>query len=544
MSMMSITSEFKFRRPHGKSRNGCLRCKQQRKKCDEIKPSCSRCVAYGYTCCYPQAKSSQKSLVRLKRQVLDGISTRSSTRELSILKEYATKPQSFGRIDTPTPLAESFGFFGATELVLFGDYITRTGRLVAFDQDELYVLQVGVPNLALRSRPLMASVLAFSGVSRCFQLAQGKSVTQAIMNRIVHTLELAGQHYQIALREMQVAALEPGCYDIVLANAALMVMYGLADQSLRIRLAMMTIEGKTEPDSRVQPGQGDWMMLVRTAHLAFVGVLSSPEYVHDGYPSWDCSEDKPGYERTAGHECVVLCPESGPTKETSRLVLPIIAGTYSCAFEKLRTRVESQKLDMLLDGDHTYESSPSNRLRIDDCVTAMEVLQKVASAMFSSEDHSPPGHMSPNSHIFRNNTLPTNGSPWLRTYLARVTSAEPSKLLRRTIMSFLNLVPTNFITFVQHVTTVPKEVNSLHLNIQPAGSHYGRWCPVEQLAAEIFAYWLVLVTLLDGVWWIGNLGEWELERFLSIVDLQCSNHCSKESWWPRSMLTVRKHILR
>lgn len=45
-----MTSTFVTRRPHNKVRTGCLTCKARRKKCDEAKPSCRRCVTAGFKC--------------------------------------------------------------------------------------------------------------------------------------------------------------------------------------------------------------------------------------------------------------------------------------------------------------------------------------------------------------------------------------------------------------------------------------------------------------------------------------------------------------
>ncbi|KAF2687672.1 hypothetical protein K458DRAFT_428515 [Lentithecium fluviatile CBS 122367] len=40
------------RRVHGKSRKGCGNCKLRRVKCDETRPRCSKCLAYGVSCSY------------------------------------------------------------------------------------------------------------------------------------------------------------------------------------------------------------------------------------------------------------------------------------------------------------------------------------------------------------------------------------------------------------------------------------------------------------------------------------------------------------
>ncbi|TLD33412.1 hypothetical protein PspLS_00306 [Pyricularia sp. CBS 133598] len=54
----------KFTRPGAqgrtKSRNGCLTCKQRRKKCDEARPKCGACAIERWDCEFPPAKSIAK----------------------------------------------------------------------------------------------------------------------------------------------------------------------------------------------------------------------------------------------------------------------------------------------------------------------------------------------------------------------------------------------------------------------------------------------------------------------------------------------------
>ncbi|GKZ60826.1 hypothetical protein AnigIFM49718_007186 [Aspergillus niger] len=46
-----------LRRPHRKSRHGCLQCKRRRVKCDELRPSCSNCSKRLATCEYDSSSS-------------------------------------------------------------------------------------------------------------------------------------------------------------------------------------------------------------------------------------------------------------------------------------------------------------------------------------------------------------------------------------------------------------------------------------------------------------------------------------------------------
>lgn len=52
-----ISSSFasmvkKTRRSHSRSRNGCTRCVQVSRKCDEVHPSCGRCTRLSFACDY------------------------------------------------------------------------------------------------------------------------------------------------------------------------------------------------------------------------------------------------------------------------------------------------------------------------------------------------------------------------------------------------------------------------------------------------------------------------------------------------------------
>ncbi|PSN74960.1 hypothetical protein BS50DRAFT_28237 [Corynespora cassiicola Philippines] len=54
--MAMAMDKLKTRKPHRKSRNGCLPCKARHVKCDEQKPDCVNCDKYGSKCEYPPPK--------------------------------------------------------------------------------------------------------------------------------------------------------------------------------------------------------------------------------------------------------------------------------------------------------------------------------------------------------------------------------------------------------------------------------------------------------------------------------------------------------
>ncbi|KAH8819927.1 hypothetical protein F5884DRAFT_762171 [Xylogone sp. PMI_703] len=55
----------KPRRPHHKSRTGCIQCKQRKIKCDETKPTCNKCDHYGTACSYLQTHPLHRGLTHV-----------------------------------------------------------------------------------------------------------------------------------------------------------------------------------------------------------------------------------------------------------------------------------------------------------------------------------------------------------------------------------------------------------------------------------------------------------------------------------------------
>ncbi|OAA68302.1 c6 zinc finger domain containing protein [Niveomyces insectorum RCEF 264] len=58
------TREYKRRRPHKKSRGGCLGCKQRRVKCDQAMPTCLRCRRNQRDCVYENAETAAENRSR------------------------------------------------------------------------------------------------------------------------------------------------------------------------------------------------------------------------------------------------------------------------------------------------------------------------------------------------------------------------------------------------------------------------------------------------------------------------------------------------
>ncbi|CAI7566423.1 unnamed protein product [Penicillium pancosmium] len=52
----------RLKRPHTKSRRGCLNCKKRKVKCQETKPACTNCLSRDMKCTYPSPTTEDESL--------------------------------------------------------------------------------------------------------------------------------------------------------------------------------------------------------------------------------------------------------------------------------------------------------------------------------------------------------------------------------------------------------------------------------------------------------------------------------------------------
>lgn len=425
------------------------------------------------------------------------------------------------------------------ELELLSHYITHTSRVIPVDLEDLYVLHIGIPNLAFSSRPVMGSVLALSAVCKCYDILKHSPKPLERLEEIQRLLALADQHHTTSLHQLQAAIYDDLC-DTVLANAALMVMYALSGHCVRVLLAKKANRAGETLSTEMLPMQSQWITSIRAASVAYLGLLHSDmgdellsptSILESGDPSPSTS--------LRGDE--VYYPEDGPSEETKQLLLPIVSATYSAALEKLDARAQAICIE---ESDLSIRDQNIHNSDLQACLTSLKLLEELFAAVFSTSQSRPESsHTSHAALGFSHFGKLDKASPWLRKYLASVTSATPSKLLRRTIMAFVNHVPIEYLQLVQsaldYMPVAVKQSDSNSIDqIVPLSA-------AQRLAMNIFAHWLVLVMLLDGVWWIGGIGQWELGRILSFAETQGWAPESTEAngtWWPESMYAVQKAI--
>ncbi|KAM0239354.1 hypothetical protein ACHAPO_003326 [Fusarium lateritium] len=543
----SSPDTVRSRRSHTKSRHGCLGCKQRRKKCDEQRPQCSRCLDKDIPCEYPRSSKSRN----LRSPVSDKDNAWDQSQRLAVPSPgpHRSTGSSLGSTSSisspflaPTPTYEfNAGIFthqsiapsvdlGATELELFSYYLSHAARSMAYDDEDLYALQVGFPNLAFRSKPLMSSILALAAVRKCHDILSQPSTQPADKGQVRTLLALADEHHRDSLRQTRADIPNANHYDHVVANAPLMVLYATANHAVRIKLS--DTQDDQDANINLAPAQLHWMTLIRAAHLAYTGLLHSTK---DFSMLDDFTASPPAI--TLNHPISGLVPmaENGPTQKTETLLMPIIAATYSSALEKLQTR--AQTLQFTLHLTSSDDSKECGEFRA--CLIALESLGTILIELFEAGDDSYDTSQIDLENDWAALSQLSDVSPWLRNYMARVTFSTPPKPLRRTIMWFLNRVPAEFLSIVQStLDNIPDTVPDEGIQCDSDDSS-----ETSRLAMDIFAHWLVLVMLLDGVWWIGGIGVCELGRITKYMGRQQEGLVgSKGSWWPRSMLNIALEI--
>ncbi|KAJ5708462.1 C6 transcription factor [Penicillium malachiteum] len=517
----NVSIGYKTRRSHRKSRHGCKKCKDRRIKCDELRPKCSRCSTLGLACNYPSKVAS--SIPPIIPQVRD--------------------LQSFVQ-------SESICKLNAQEYALFKHYIEHTSRDLTVDSQEQFTLQIGIPILAFQSRALMTSILALSAVCKCSDTIKqlGSVQHSEAREKTIEMLNIADHYHMESLQKIQVALPEIRQYDHVLANAAMMGMYGSGSHCIRIWLSE-TSDSK-ESRKKFNPGGVQWTRLSRAVRMAYTGLIQNS----NGF-NYSISEQTSPFplDFPISENDMKFCYEHGkssaakPSRSMSNhYMYPTIAATIESALGSLIGRVDHFVQLELEATAHLKEESFSD---LQACQISLEILKEIVFETFCVGQRTLDPGIPPNRSLHSNHTTNVdeigqllNISPWLHRYTASITSMLPSKLPRRFIMAFIHKVPTQFFTLVEGImglihteTSDPRASVMLYSTISLA----------HQLALDIFAHWLVLVTLLSDVWWIGNIGIWELKHVVSFTQRlrdQMNAWGKNEDWWPKSMLHIAEEL--
>jgi hypothetical protein len=437
-----------------------------------------------------------------------------------------------------------------TELDLFRHYLEHTSRDRTVGDQDRYALQVGIPNLARQCKPLMRSVLALAAVCKCCDLINQPPSpvfrTESSRSEIIDLLSRAHGYHLESLREIQATLCEPKNYDHILANAAMMGMYGSASHGARIWLAKTARPGDDRQrfDLMMMPGNPQWLGFFRAVRLAYAGLLknpNSPQPSPGSSTSVDFDFSLQYHGSKPGPHAPVDDVSSSTAIITSHPLGPILAATVGSALARVNEKASEVQA--------THGTDPE----LQACFTALAIFNDIVAKSLL-DDASPscaPSFPKEDVAVLERDD-PVVGqqlaeiSPWLRRYTASISSMVPSRLPRRLIMSFVHKVPSAYLDLIENMIGVIDDAGPPSPSTTGGGP---RRMPepsiAHQLAVEIFANWLVLVILLDNVWWIGGIGAWELGRFVSVRRYPGWEAClwnRDADWWPESMLEVSRQF--
>ncbi|OOQ83462.1 C6 transcription factor [Penicillium brasilianum] len=454
-------------------------------------------------------------------------------------------PHSIRYEDGQSSVSRSSGFLDARDLDLLSHYLTHTSKTIPFDALDLYALSIGIPNLAFKNEPVMSSLIALAAACKSHDIVNRSKVhldNQTLLE-VQELLELAERHHRASLQHIQATVSDSNWYDEVLANAALMVLYASASHSIRVYLAATAKQKGQRLPAELLPQHSQWISFTRAAHTASTAILknvfnASNGTQDDGIETASSIQDFPHIDLSSTN---VLLPQNGPSEETERLFLPLVVSTYNRAFGRL-----SERADSIAAHVGRIASFNSDLRDLDVCLNTLPILRKCASAALSRKEK----YESPKD--VEHEIPPIDGSsqvsPWVAKYMISVTSMKAPRALRRTVMSFLNKAPSEYLNIIQSVLDLPITEASTTENGIVRDSPKIEIPPLDAtqlLAMDIFAHWLVLVMLLDGVWWIGGIGQWELGQVVSLMKTQEFFHQvrdDKETWWPQSMYMVKLEL--
>ncbi|CAM1509812.1 Fc.00g001470.m01.CDS01 [Cosmosporella sp. VM-42] len=473
----------------------------------------------------------------------------SSTSSTFTLRPSFTCPIISENEEWPTDLQYSV-LLNARELALLGYYLTYACHVLPFDHKDLYVLRVGMPNLAFNSKPIMGSLLALAAVSKCYDIVESFPAPLSSLSEIRELLLLADRHHRTSIKQMQAAIPSMKRYDCVLVHATMMVFYGCISHCVRIRLAEAAKLEVEELPVELLPAGSQWISFVRAAHTAYFKLNCNERNISEATvvkATASTASYPPRLERPAVHEDNSTSSEGGASDRTKRLLFPIVAATCSAAIEKLRVKARS-----LWIAEATHDSAMTAAESVDDwqqlcdyqnseleaCFAAVDILDDVATtALFAEGSTSEPSQEAVSEHGEpQRSCLPSEAPLWLRGYVTRVTSAARSTPVPRIVIAFLYRVSPEYLKVVQSILDrMPPEPS--HVSVSDFAS--APPSATDRLAMDIFAHWLVLYMLLNNSWGVKGVGRWELGRVLCFMKVHADDEAD---WWPETMFGVQKMI--
>ncbi|KAF7871671.1 hypothetical protein EAF04_003778 [Stromatinia cepivora] len=187
------------RRPHHKSRTGCLQCKARKVKCDEKKPSCQKCENYGSTCSYLRThpvKSLHSQETQCSAMTRQNSKSKSPSAETLSAKLESSPRPAVSPTPSPGPSNYSFSVLDMELLHYYTMYGVSDFADFASGQE---LFRTTVVELAFQFPFLMHEILAFAAL----QLSHARPPKAAYYHGASTThLTVALQLFQSAISDL------------------------------------------------------------------------------------------------------------------------------------------------------------------------------------------------------------------------------------------------------------------------------------------------------------------------------------------------------
>ncbi|KAK4204868.1 fungal-specific transcription factor domain-containing protein [Triangularia verruculosa] len=153
--------------PRRRTQTGCLTCRKRKKKCDEAKPECKRCVANAYECEYLQKRRFE-----------------------------STKVLTLGRI----PLQPIFGLETREDIIFWKHCIEHLGIVLTVEEGRESAFENIMVPIALNHQGLMHSLLSLASKHIAFDAPSGLKILEENPSTTIEALHERSMYHSNAAR--------------------------------------------------------------------------------------------------------------------------------------------------------------------------------------------------------------------------------------------------------------------------------------------------------------------------------------------------------